>query len=109
VGGHSEAQAADNATVMAIEGEPKDDWRQPIREAIKSITDGDYVQDKAFAKKSARYVIIGEDLYKRGFSTPLLKCLNQEQAKYVMDELHNGVCGMHCGQRTLATRVIRAG
>jgi len=26
-----------------------------------------------------------------------------------MDELHNGVCGMHCGQRTLAARIIRAG
>jgi len=26
-----------------------------------------------------------------------------------MKELHNGVCGMHCGQKTLVARVIRAG
>jgi len=48
-------------------------------------------------------------LYKRGFSTPLLTCLDSNQAEYVMNKLHNGVCGMHCGQRTLAARVVKAG
>jgi len=39
------------------------------------------MQEKTLAKKVARYVIIGEDLYNRGFSTPLLKCVNREQAE----------------------------
>jgi len=67
------------------------------------------VQDKALAKRVTQYVIIVEDLCKRGFSTPLLTCLNGEQVRYVMNELHNGVCGMQCGQGTLTARVIRAG
>jgi len=58
------------------------------------------------AKKAVHYVFIDEDLYKRGFATPLLKCLGKEQSEYVMNELHNGVCGMHYGHRTLAGRVI---
>jgi len=95
---------------MTAETQPEEnDWRVPIQEAIKSLVDEDHMQDKALEKKAAWYVIIGEDLYKRGFSTPLLKCLNCEQVEYIMNELHNSMCGMHCGQRTLATRVIRAG
>jgi len=88
---------------------PTDDWRIPIQQAVKNLVDGEQVQDKTLMKKAARYVLIGNDLYKRGFSTPLLKCLDHEQASYVLNELHNGVCGMHCGQKTLAARVLRAG
>jgi len=76
---------------------------------LKALEQGEIKLDKTLAKKVARYVFIGEDLYKRGSTTPLLKCVGKEQVEYVMNELHNGVCGMHCGHRTLAVRVIRAG
>lgn len=36
-------------------------------------------------------------LYKRGFSFPLLRCLDLEEAHYVMHEVHKGVCGNHYG------------
>jgi len=49
------------------------DWRMPILEAIRSLGKGQHVPDKALVKKVAQYVLIREDLYKRGFSTPLLK------------------------------------
>lgn len=52
--------------------------------------------------------MIGEDLYRRGFSTPLLKCLAKDEVHYVMDELHNGIGGFHTGQRTLKALVLRA-
>lgn len=32
---------------------------------------------------------------------PLLKCVGPQEASYMMDELHNGVCGFHTGRRTL--------
>jgi len=43
-------------------------------------------------KKVVSVVLIGDELYKRGFSTPLLKCLSQEQVEYVTKELHEGIC-----------------
>ncbi|XP_047171035.1 uncharacterized protein LOC124839305 [Vigna umbellata] len=49
------------------------------------------------------------DLYKRGFSLPLLKCVAAEEAEYVMKELHEGACGMHTWQQALRAKVIRAG
>ena len=54
-------------------------------------------------------MLIGDELYKRGHSIPLLKCLSKEQAQYVVKELHEGMCGLHCGARTMATKVCRAG
>jgi len=53
--------------------------------------------------------MIGDDLYKRGYGQPLLKCVMAEQAQYIIKELHEGICGYHSGARTMATRVLRAG
>ncbi|KAG5066433.1 hypothetical protein GYH30_009943 [Glycine max] len=60
------------------------------------------------ARKVAQYVIIAGELYRRGFSSPLLKCLNKEQADYVLKELHEGLCEMHLRGRSIEVRVIRA-
>ncbi|XP_072072044.1 uncharacterized protein [Arachis hypogaea] len=49
------------------------------------------------------------ELYKRGISQPLLKCLNAEEAREVMDEVHEGVCGNHIGGRALAAKIVRIG
>lgn len=61
------------------------------------------------ARNIARYVLVGDDLYTRGFSTPLLKFLASLEARYILDELHNGICGLHTSLRTLKARVVRAG
>nr|KYP36124.1 hypothetical protein KK1_042776 [Cajanus cajan] len=59
--------------------------------------------------RSAKFVIIGDELFKRGVSTLLLECLTASQAAYVIEEIHRGICGMHSGARSMATRVLRAG
>ncbi|KAI5338860.1 hypothetical protein L3X38_018132 [Prunus dulcis] len=48
-------------------------------------------------------------LYKRGYTTPYLKCLTAEQGDYVLRKIHNGVCGDHSGSRSLAYKVFRQG
>jgi len=53
--------------------------------------------------------MIGDDLYKRGYDQPLLKCVTAEQTQYIIKELHEGICGYHSGARTTGTRVLRAG
>jgi len=52
--------------------------------------------------------MIGDDLYKRRYGQPLLKCVTAEQAQYIIKELHEGICGYHSDARTMATRVLRA-
>ena len=59
--------------------------------------------------RAARFVLIKDILYKRGFSRPYLRCLGNEEADYVMREVHKGICGNHSGSRSLVHKVVRAG
>ena len=40
---------------------------------------------------------------------PYLKCVDEEEAKYILEEIHEGVCGDHVGPRSLVSKVIRTG
>ena len=40
---------------------------------------------------------------------PYLKCVDEEEAKYILKEIHKGVCGDHVGPRSLVSKVIRTG
>ena len=58
---------------------------------------------------AARFVLIKDVLYKRGFSRPYLRCLGNEEADYVMREVHKGIYGNHSGSRSLVHKLVRAG
>jgi len=32
---------------------------------------------------------------------PYLKCIDEKEAKYILKEIHEGVCGNHAGPRSL--------
>nr|KYP68865.1 Retrovirus-related Pol polyprotein from transposon 297 family [Cajanus cajan] len=85
-------------------------WMDPI---VNHLQTGELPEDPLKAKRiritAARYILIAGELYKRGISSPLLKCLAPEQAHYVLREIHEGICGTHSGSRTLAAKVVRAG
>ncbi|KAJ8477085.1 hypothetical protein OPV22_020812 [Ensete ventricosum] len=70
-------------------------------------------EDKAAAQRVRRaeswYYIIDGRLYRRGFSRPLLRCLNPTEAQTTLAEIHEGICGNHVGARTLAHMVLRQG
>jgi len=53
--------------------------------------------------------MIGDELYKRGYDQPLLKCVTTKQAQYVIKELHEGICGYHSGARTMTNKILRVG
>ena len=85
-------------------------WMTPI---VSYLKDGRLPEEKDEARKlrvrSARYVLIDEVLYKRGFSQPYLRCLAPDEANYVLREVHEGACGNHSGAKSLVHKVIRAG
>ena len=53
------------------------------------------------------FTILNDTLYKRGFSMPYLRCVNEEEAKYVLKEIHEGICGDHASPRSLISKVSR--
>ena len=88
-------------------------------ESIWTTTIASYLKDdilpneKEAARKvkvrAARFVLIKDVLYKRGFSRPYLRCLGNEEANYVMKEVHKGICGNHSGSRSLVHKLVLAG
>ena len=78
---------------------------------LSFLQDGHLPQDideaKKVRKRVARFTIVNNTLYKRGFSKPYLKCVDEEEAKYILEEIHEGVYGDHAGPRSLVNKVIR--
>ena len=66
-------------------------WTTTIASYLK---DGILPNEKEAARKvkvrAARFVLIKDVLYKRGFSRPYLRCLGNEKADYVMREYTKG-------------------
>ncbi|RDX86017.1 hypothetical protein CR513_32693, partial [Mucuna pruriens] len=90
--------------------ESRTTWMTPI---FKYLQDGKTLEDPREAQKVvkqvAKYTLIGQHLYRRGFSFPLLKCLEDKESAYVIREVHEGVCGTHIGGRALASKIARVG
>ena len=87
-----------------------DNWTTPIVSYLKDdiLPDGKEAARK-LKVQAARFVLIKDVLYKRGFSRPYLRCLGLEEVDYVIKKVHEGICGNHSGSRSLVHKLIRAG
>ena len=54
-------------------------------------------------------MILNDTLYKRGFSLSYLKCVDEEEPKYILEEIHEGICRDHAGPRSLIGKVVQTG
>ena len=45
-------------------------------------------------------------LYKRGFLLPYLRCIEKDESKYIMKELHEGIYRDHMGARSLVGKFV---
>ena len=89
----AEKSQAVNCATMA------NNWTTPI---IQYLKDDVLLEDKSKARllrlKVARYLLYDGKLYKRGFSTPLLKYVDLEEWNHILREIHDGVCSNHAGR-----------
>ncbi len=58
---------------------------------------------------ASHYVIIADDLYRRGLDGTLLRCLELDESKHALINVHEGICGSHSNGLTLALKLLRAG
>nr|XP_023903350.1 uncharacterized protein LOC112015208 [Quercus suber] len=85
-------------------------WMTPI---MSFLQDGHLPQNtdeaKKVKKRSPRFMILNDALYKRGFSMPYLRCVDEGEAEYVLREVHEGICGDHAGPKSLVRKIMRVG
>ncbi|XP_024032213.1 uncharacterized protein LOC112094742 [Morus notabilis] len=85
-------------------------WMTPL---IQYLMDAKLPNNKYEARRiryrAARYLLYDGLLYRRGYSTPLQRCLDNNKAQKVFQEIHEGVCGNHTGGQSLALKILRQG
>ena len=79
-------------------------WMTPIKQFLIDGT-CETRSEKMMKQQVAQFLLIDQDLYRRGYTRPLLKCLTPKQATYLLREIHEGVCDTHSGARMMAVRV----
>jgi hypothetical protein len=68
------------------------DWRKPI---IDYLQDPSQRVDRKVWWFDLKFTLVDRDLYCRTADDLLLKCLDSDQAKVAMGEVHEGICGTH--------------
>jgi hypothetical protein len=84
------------------------------RARIMAFLRGHFIQEdekeeKRMAMRARNYTIISEDLYRRGVCAPLLKCISRKEGKWLLNEIHFGMCSSHIGMRALVGKAFREG
>lgn len=63
---------------------------------------------KSFKRQATRYTLIADTLY-RSLDTTLLRCLDMDEAKLALQQVHDGICCAHISWLTLAKKLLRIG
>ncbi|XP_074327806.1 uncharacterized protein LOC141665720 [Apium graveolens] len=96
----------DSEEVLEIES--NQNWMTPF---INYLEKGELPEDKGKSQrlkaKAAKFILEEGLLYRRTFSSPILKCIGSEEAKYSLMEVHEGICGDHISAKDLAHKIIR--
>jgi ribonuclease HI len=87
-----------------------EDWRAPITLFLQGYYHpSDVNEAKRLKHRSWDFVLVGGQLYKKGISQPMLKCVTETEGIQILREVHSGTCGSHSGPRALAAKVICQG
>ncbi|GJR84150.1 reverse transcriptase domain-containing protein [Tanacetum coccineum] len=80
---------------------------------VEYLKEGVLPDDKKEANKlrikARQYELMNRILYRRSFLRPWLRCVGPLQADYVIREIHEGLCSMHTGPRSVVAKAMRSG
>jgi len=69
-----------------------DDWRKEIIDHLKDLSKK---VERRVRFQATKYMLLEEEMYYRTMDGVLLKCLSNNEARSLMGEIHEGVCGAH--------------
>ncbi|GAU22605.1 hypothetical protein TSUD_135050 [Trifolium subterraneum] len=96
--------------VMHVCAIDEQSWMTPVYNFLKSNTlPANAKEATKIRKRACSYVLLNDKLYRRGFSVPLLKCVEEARVEFILQEIYEGINGQHIGGRSLARKALRAG
>ncbi|XP_071704998.1 uncharacterized protein [Rutidosis leptorrhynchoides] len=91
-------KSIDEKSIVAPIVEESPNWMIPL---VKLLTDGELPADEKEAQnirmKAPMYALIEDVLYRKSYLDPSLLCIGPNQAKVVLQEVHEGSCALHSG------------
>ena len=69
----------------------------------------DPVEARRITRRSKAFVTVKGELYKKSASGILLRCVEPEEGRKILLDIHEGICGHHASSRALAAKTRRAG
>jgi ribonuclease HI len=90
--------------------EMEDDWRKPFLDFIlNQLVLEDKAECERITRRSANYIVIGTDLYRKLASTGvLMKCILRSEGLYLLAEIHGDECGCHAASANLVGKAYRS-
>ncbi|GFZ15662.1 hypothetical protein Acr_25g0000710 [Actinidia rufa] len=86
-------------------------WMDPIVNYLRTdqLPDDRKEAHKIRIKAARFWISPSENLYKRSYQGPYLLCVHPSLVEDVLYEIHEGMCGLHSGGRSLAHRALSQG
>jgi hypothetical protein len=87
------------------------DWRLDfISDIVEKRVPEDKVEREKIVRRSANYVVIDTELYRRSASSGvLMKCILRSEGLELPQEIHSGECGNHAASANLVGKAYRSG
>lgn len=80
------------------------DWRVEIKEFLKEPSEKN---NRKIKLRSLNYILIESELLKKHPDGVLLRCVSLQEAKVIMAEIHEGICGAHQAGQRMRWLIIR--
>ena len=84
-----------------------DCWMTPVHNYLtKGKLPADSKEAAAVRRRACSYFLVEGKLSRRGFSTPLLKCVDQCSTNGILLKIHEGISDQHLGGRSLTRNAL---
>ncbi|KAA3473066.1 Integrase, catalytic core [Gossypium australe] len=95
-----------------VEEEEKDDhpWYQDVLRYVKNREYPEHSTEnekRTLRRLASDYVLDGDILYKKRKDQVLLRCVDAMEARKILEEVHEGVCGTQANGFTMARQIMR--
>ncbi|KAA3464082.1 reverse transcriptase [Gossypium australe] len=97
-----------------VEEEERNDypWYHDVLRYIKNREYPEHTTEnekRTLRRLASDYVLDGDILYKKRKDQVLLRCVDAVEARKILEEVHEGVCGTHANGFTMARQIMRFG
>ena len=85
-------------------------WTNPfLAYMLRQELPADTMEARRITRRSKAFTIINGELYKRSISGILQRCIDSEDGRAILFDIHAGTCGHHASSRALVAKAFRAG